>query len=117
MAKETNQQQIERLKKELEEKEKIIKNLLTEILQKDEELKRAEKNHQNIIKAYKKDLEKLKEQNGGRPRKLTEEQKSSIEMYRIQGKTVKEISQLFNCSMSTVNRILTEKRNGGVKTE
>lgn len=62
------------------------------------------------IKQLKEEIIKLKKQNGGRPKKLTKEEKSSIKMYRVQGKTVKEIAEMFNCSMSTVNRVLSERK-------
>ena len=56
------------------------------------------------------EIKKLKEQNGGRPSKLTEEQKATIEMYRVQGKTIKEIAEMFNCSTRTVDRILKKRK-------
>lgn len=114
--KETKQQQIERLEKELERKENIIQDLLAEIMEKDEEIKNSERKYQEITKAYKKDLEKLKEQNGGRPQKLTEEEKGSIEMYRVQGKTIREIADLFKCSTRTINRVLAERKGNNEKS-
>ena len=119
MARESKQQQIERLEKELERKEQIIKDLIAENFNKDKELRNAEKRQQELIKACQKDIqklknenEKLKEQSGGRPSKLTEEEKASVEMYRLQGKKIKEIAKMFNCSTRTIDRVLRERKEG-----
>ena len=63
MARETQKAKIERLENELKQKEKIIKVLLAKDLEKDEELKNAEKRYQNLIKDCKKDIPKLKNNN------------------------------------------------------
>ena len=77
----TESEEIERLKRIIEQKEEIIKN-------------------------QKKMINKLLAQVGGRPPKLSDNDKTLIEMYRIQGKTVKEIAEIFNCSVRTVSRVL-----------
>ena len=77
----TESEEIERLKRIIEQKEEIIKN-------------------------QKKKINELLKQVGGRPPKLSEMEKTEIEMYRIQGKTIKEIAEMFNCSIRTVSRIL-----------
>lgn len=76
--------------------------------------------YRNLLKSYdeliiendmlKAENKKLKEQNGGRPSKLSEMEKTEIEMYRIQGKTIKEIAEMFKCSTRTVDRILKKRR-------
>lgn len=62
------------------------------------------------IKKLKEEINKLKKQKGGRPSKFTDEEKASIEMYRLQGKKVKDIAAMFNCSTRTVERILEKRR-------
>lgn len=54
---------------------------------------------------------KKKLTSGGRPHILTDEQISNIGFYRQQGRTVKEIADMFNCSMSTINRALKKLKN------
>lgn len=62
------------------------------------------------IKRLKKEIEQLKKQKGGRPSKFTEEEKTTIQMYRLQGKTIKEIATMFKCSTRTINRILKGRK-------
>ena len=62
-----------------------------------------------------KELQKFK--GGGRPSKFTDEEKASIEMYRLQGKTIKEIAEMFNCSTRTVDRVLKERKEGELRWE
>lgn len=59
------------------------------------------------IKELKNEIIKLKKQNGGRPRSFDKKQKEEIRRCRAEGKTVKVIAEQFNCSMSTINRILS----------
>lgn len=69
-------------------------------------LKRIIEQKESIIKNQKKKINELLAQVGGRPPKLSDSDRALIEMYRIQGKTVKEIAEMFNCSIRTVSRIL-----------
>lgn len=51
---------------------------------------------------------KNKYSHNGRPKKVTELQTEEIKQYRAEGKTIKEIANILNCSTSTVNRRLKE---------
>lgn len=44
----------------------------------------------------------------GRKAKITEEDKTLIQMYRIQGKTIRELAKDFNCSIGTIQGIVKE---------
>ncbi|MDO5294980.1 MAG: sigma factor-like helix-turn-helix DNA-binding protein [bacterium] len=71
-----------------------------------ERLKRIIERKEEIIKNQKKKINELLAQVGGRPRKISDTDRALIEMYRVQGKTIKEISEMFNCSIRTISRIL-----------
>ncbi len=67
----------------------------------------------NRITAQDKIIEKLKEENrelkkkvGGRPAMFSEMEKTEIQMYRIQGKSIQELAIMFKCSTRTIERIL-----------
>ena len=49
------------------------------------------------------------ERGAGRKSKLKDHDKEVIKMYRLQGKTIKEISELYNCSVGLVHKIINEK--------
>ncbi|MDU2897128.1 MULTISPECIES: helix-turn-helix domain-containing protein [Clostridium] len=46
----------------------------------------------------------------GRKSKLSEFEKTQILIYKIQGKTIKELATLFNCSERTINRALKSRK-------
>lgn len=116
---------IELVKKnrELEAKDKEIQNLkdenkLSKIIEnKDIEIQKLI----NEIQKLKDENKKLKsnktistskihnERGAGRKSKLNDHDKEVIKMYRLQGKTIKEISELYNCSVGLIHKIINEK--------
>ena len=48
------------------------------------------------------------ERGAGRKSKFTDQEKETMKMYRIQGKTIKEISEMYNCSVGLVHKLINE---------
>ena len=61
------------------------------------------------LKAQNKELAK-KVARGGRKQRFTEQDKTLIKMYRIQGKTVRELAEMFNCSVGLVHNLVSEQK-------
>lgn len=75
--------EIEKLKKEIEVLNKRIKEL-------------EEENF------------KLKSKKLGRKNKFSDQEREMIKMYRIQGKTLQELSLTFKCSIGLIHKIVNE---------
>lgn len=85
-----------------------------------QELKDENKNLLYIIQELKDEIHKLKnedkkrkfkkknERGAGRHERLTGAEKESIKMYRVQGKTIKEIAELYKCSVGLIHKIINE---------
>ena len=55
-------------------------------------------------------VQKLKNERGaGRKNKFNENDIENIKMYRLQGKTIKEIAEIFNCSVGLIHKLINEK--------
>ena len=74
-------------------------------------------NYEPEIKRLNKEVQKLKnekrekihnERGAGRKSRFTEQEKESIRMYRLQGKTMKEIAEMFNCSVGIIHKLIHE---------
>nr|WP_312292000.1 hypothetical protein [Clostridium chromiireducens] len=52
--------------------------------------------------------EKLNNSSGGRPLKFTVQEKETIKMYRLQGKSIRQIAKIFNCSTGLVHKIINQ---------
>lgn len=111
----------EELRKEIESKEEHIQSLYLQQVKADEEVQKVKKEHQELFKAYKKDLERVEEEykkdntkkhnerGAGRKARFSAEQIETIKMYRLQGKKIKEIAELFKCSVGLIHKIINEK--------
>ena len=75
-------------------------------------------NYEPEIKRLNEEVQKLKNENrekihnergAGRKSRFTEQEKESIRMYRLQGKTIKEISEMFSCSVGIIHKLIHEK--------
>ncbi len=70
------------------------------------ELKQMNDTYKNKITELE---EKLKNSSpGGRPPKFTDQEKETIKMYRLQGKSIRKIAEIFNCSAGLVHKIINE---------
>lgn len=46
---------------------------------------------------------------GGRPSKFTDQEKETIKMYRLQGKSIRKIAEIFDCSTGLVHKIVSKQ--------
>lgn len=76
-----------------------------ELKRNDELIKEFQKlnNEKNEIK------EIHNERGAGRKARFTEQQKAEIKMYRLEGKTIKEIAEMFNCSVGLIHKLINER--------
>lgn len=90
---------------------KDLNKKLTEYHDKYWELKGCEYKVERLEKKIAELEEKLKvsvSSSGGRPSKFTDQEKETIKMYRIQGKSIREIAKIFDCSTGLVHKIINE---------
>lgn len=75
-------------------------------------------NYEPEIERLNEEVQKLKnekrekihnERGAGRKSRFTEQEKESIRMYRLQGKTIKEIAEMFSCSVGIIHKLIHEK--------
>ena len=55
--------------------------------------------------------EKHNTRNAGRKPRFTDNEEETIKMYRIQGKTIKEIADMFGCSIGLIHKVISEKND------
>lgn len=75
-------------------------------------------NYEPEIERLNEEVQKLKSENkvrthnergAGRKSIFTEQEKESIRMYRLQGKTIKELAEMFSCSVGIIHKLIHEK--------
>ena len=55
-------------------------------------------------------IHKLKNERGaGRKNKFNEHDVENIKMYRLQGRTIKEIAEIYSCSVGLIHKLINEK--------
>lgn len=57
----------------------------------------------------KRNRKQYNERGAGRKNKFTEQEKEAIKRYRLQDKTIKEIAEIYNCSVGLIHKIINEK--------
>lgn len=135
MAKETQKEKIERLEKELWEYKVLVSNLQKEIYTMQDKADESFENsslHIQMAKKIKvlelenkslkhtiehdKKVQKLinenkpkNERGAGRKEKFTEQEKETIRMYRLQGKSMREIAKIYECSVGLIHKLINEQ--------
>ncbi len=56
------------------------------------------------------DLKVHNERGAGRKSRFTDQEKETMKLYRIQGKTIKEIAEMYSCSVGLVHKLITEDK-------
>ncbi len=131
--KETQKQIITRLEGELKEYKTLCNNLNKEVLEMQERADKSFLNSSDYVQ-MKKQIELLEDKNkmlenkvkrsenthkltnepkhnergAGRKTRLTDQEKEMIRMYRIQGKTIKELAEMYACSVGLIHKIVNE---------
>lgn len=103
--KESPKSKIERLEKEFIEKKEKLKELQILINEKEKRIKELEKYIEE------RPLIRHNERGAGRKERLSDVEKESIKMYRLQGKTIKELSVMYSCSVGLIHKIINEKKD------
>ena len=74
-------------------------------------------NYEPEIERLNEEVQKIKSENkvrthnergAGRKSIFTEQEKESIRMYRLQGKTIKELAEMFSCSVGIIHKLIHE---------
>lgn len=109
-------EKITELENEIYKSEDYIKKLKKAYAIQLVKLEKEKESRDDEIKKLKDKIYKLKYEKGiynergaGRKSKLKDHDKEVIKMYRLQGKTIKEISELYNCSVGLIHKIISEK--------
>lgn len=92
------------VKKELKISNEVIKKMLKEIqeLKNENEIYRNDNSSIAVIKKH-------NERGAGRKARFANSEVETIKMYRLQGKTIKEIAEMFKCSVGLIHKIINEK--------
>ena len=103
----------------IEHEKETRKKISTYYEKTNNELKEEIQKLKNENETLNEEIQKLKneskttihnERGAGRKQRLTEEQKETIKMYRVQGKTIKEIAEIFNCSIGLIHKLINESK-------
>lgn len=97
--------------KSIEDKESILRSLslVFDIIEESKMYKLDRKNKSGAgYYVYLKVQEKKNIRGAGRKERFSEEDKTLMKMYRLQGKTYRHIASIFNCSVGTAHNIINE---------
>ena len=70
------------------------------------------KDENKLLKSTKRpiDLKIHNERGAGRKSRFTIQEKETMKLYRIQGKTIKEIAEMYSCSVGLVHKLISEDK-------
>ena len=126
------EKELEKAKSELEEYKALCSKLNTEILEMQERADKGFLNSSDYVQMKKRidflesknaSLDKTIEhdesvhklisekhniRNAGRKPRFSDNEEETIKMYRIQGKTIKEIADMFGCSIGLIHKVISE---------
>ncbi len=100
--------------KEIEYLKTVIKGHEITIKAKDETIKNNRDTIQKLLKENEElksnKVQKIKNERGaGRKEKFTIHEKETMKMYRIQGKSIREIADMYSCSVGLIHKIINEQ--------
>lgn len=99
---------LETKNKQLETKNKSLDNRIQNLINERELIKHDETIKTNIHKLSNETIKVHNERGAGRKARFTDQEKETIKMYRLQGKTIKEISEMFGCSVGLIHKLINE---------
>lgn len=73
--------------------------------------KSLDKSIEHNQKVHKLIDERRNSRNAGRKPRLTDNEEETIKMYRLQGKTIKEIANMFGCSVGLIHKVISENND------
>lgn|GEM_PF-716416 len=73
--------------------------------------KSLDKSIEHNEKVHKLIDEKRNSRNAGRKSRFTDNEKETIKMYRLQGKTIKEIADMFGGSVGLIHKVISENND------
>ncbi|MCR1952733.1 hypothetical protein NSA50_17050 [Clostridium sp. DSM 100503] len=79
-----------------------------------QKLKDENKVLKSTVQKLKNENKTLKSNNAGSDKRVhnergaSDQEKEMMKMYRIQGKTIKEIAQMYSCSVGLIHKIINE---------
>ena len=95
-----------KLKADLAIKEERIYKLKRELIETKNQLYKAQTSSAEYKRLYEEELNKQAQV--GRPSKLSAQDIETIKMYRLQGKTYRELAAIFNCSIGLISKYLKD---------
>lgn len=107
-----NYENLEIIDKQLQEARNSSDRWHREFFNKDQECKKLKEENQKLINENSKlknstNIYKIKNERGaGRKSRFTNEDIETIKTLRLQGKTIKELSEIFDCSVGLIHKIL-----------
>ena len=109
-----NSTEYRRMNNELEYLKTVIKGHEISIKAKDETIKKNRDTIQKLLKENEElksnKVQKIKNERGaGRKERFTIHEKETMKMYRIQGKSIREIADMYSCSVGLIHKIINEQ--------